>query len=163
MEDPKVTCCYCGKKINRKHASMITSPKGRNMYYCPEHFHLREVKGNTDELFRNILGSYYNIPLFNKWIRPVIVKYSFAKVYNYLLDNRDWLTNIFRDKDFSSSFAAIKYMRSILINNLPIYIMTDKSLMVDKTNLYEDLTFKKPKRVIKKSLNDILGDLLDEQ
>lgn len=124
-----VKCKSCGNKIERDKSFKIVI-SGKNYYYCNEEEYKsivknKELKDNTYETIYQIFQyKVTNTTLF-KEINSLLPIYEYEMIYHYLLDNKEYLTNVLQ-KSFQNEYSKIRYFSAILKNSLSDYLLPEK-------------------------------------
>ena len=170
----KVKCKECGNKLERSDAYLVESISEKTLkinkkYYCDEKCYKKqetrkELIIKCNDLMEEILG----IPIrsniyFNKMYSPIIKRYDYDVIYEFLTSEKDYIEQQMEDKDFNTVNVKLKYFLAIMQNNIGKYeqvIKNKESFKEDiKHEIFEDIEFKPVIEKKKRSLEDILNNL----
>lgn len=158
-------CQICGKSLNTDSAYKIHS-NNRNLYYCNieeyEKYNLRiasdkEEKRIVYEKIGELIDVTDNTLLF-KNISELHKKYSYKLIYSYLCYEEEMISRAM-NKQFTNTYAKIKYFIAILTNNLCDYeIPTENNLYIEHEITETKYKIKNKRR----GLQDIEREVLEE-
>lgn len=148
-------CRICGKKIERNLAYKVQR-KGMNEYYCSQEEYNHAVKEKSCKLnICSILGGVLNnnvsYTLLLKEINTITEKHSCSKVLHYIQDNKDYLEQLVRNKTFSSNYRSVRYLFTVITNNIVQYQYNEPEPIVLNDELFESQYKPKPHKA---SLSD---------
>lgn len=115
-------CKICKTKLDAKTAYKVVV-NGKNAYYCNEAEYLAEnLKKKNKDIIINLISEIFGYKVintaiykeYNKWIESA----DNEKIIAYLRENKEFLSNIITQKDFSSEYGKIRYFSTILCNGL---------------------------------------------
>lgn len=159
-----VKCKACiDKKIERSTAYKVVI-KGKNEYYCSEKEYKQKLKQtadreNTINIINEIFGHEITHSALNKELKEISEIHSFEKIYSYIHDNKQMLERSL-SKDFNSEYGKIRYLSTIIKNNIVDYVIDDEPYITE--NEYEVLDIKyKPKKK-RRAMCDIEKELLED-
>lgn len=159
-----VKCKACiDKKIERSTAYKVVI-KGKNEYYCNEKEYQQKLKQtadrvNTINIINEMFGYEITNSALNKELKEISANHSFEKIYSYIHDNKQMLERSL-SKDFNSEYGKIRYLSTIIKNNIVDYVVDDEPYTTE--NEYEVLDIKyKPKKK-RRAVCDIEKELLED-
>lgn len=131
-------CQICKTVLDSKTAHKITDKNGKNKYYCSKvEYQIEELKKRREKedrdrvygLLCNIFGyKIQNTMLFKEWKEWQLLK-SNSEIADYLTVNEVYLTDAVA-KLSSTEYAKIRYVSTILKNNLHDYIAENNAPIV---------------------------------
>lgn len=115
-------CTYCKKQLNTDIAYKVVV-NGRNKYYCneEEYKQIQEEINSKNKCLETII-TMLNVP----FIQPVMLKeinllrdfYSYIVIEKAFKDNEQSILWFLENKDNGSEFGKIKYIMTIIKNNI---------------------------------------------
>lgn len=136
----QVKCRVCGKKIEKQDAYAVITDKDRK-YYCSKEelddFEAKKkLKNDIYDIICDIFGyKIQNSALFKEqksWHNLC----DDEKIFAYLQENRDYITNTIKRLD-SSEFAKIRYFSAILKNNLHDFASKNSIKPIEEKQILE--------------------------
>lgn len=152
-----VKCRYCNNKIDRKDAFKVVVD-GKNIYYCNEAeyltvLHDRKIRDDTYECINEIFGyKVINTALF-KELSFILGSYSYDRILAYLEENKDYMTSVIQQRDYSSEYAKIRYFSAIIKNGIADFKAKEKETPKQVKVDMPDGHYKRRQK--KRSLSDI--------
>ena len=125
-----VKCKYCNNKVDRKDAFKVVVD-GKNIYYCNEAeylivLHNRKMRDDTYECINEIFGyKVINTALF-KELTYILESYSYDQILAYLEENKEYMTMVIQQRDYSSEYAKIRYFSAIIKNGIADFKFKEK-------------------------------------
>ena len=115
-------CNHCKKQLTTDIAYKVTI-NGRNKYYCSEDEYNQiqeEINSKTKclETISNILDIPFIQPMMLKEINSLRDFYSYIVIERTFKDNRESIQWFLENKDNGSEFGKIKYIMTIIKNNI---------------------------------------------
>lgn len=168
----EVKCRICGKKMPLNEAYCEKSGNV-NKYYCSEKEYIDwlytvEMRNKTNKIIEEILGFIPTYSVLNRDINKYREIENGYVLYNYLLDNERYITDVMRRKNFSSSYNATRYLSAIISGNIGTYKLPVKQIeksMVDymeDNDVSDEMDFvNKKRRESRKSTRRALTELED--
>lgn len=146
-----VKCRICGRRLNRDSAYKIIK-QDKNQYYCSsdEYNQMlleKSCKQNICSILEDVLNNNVNYSLLVKEINALTKKHSCFKVLHYLQDNKDYLEQIAYNKTFSSDYGKIRYIFTVVANNIIQYQYKPRKPIVLNDELYESRYQPKPSKI----------------
>lgn len=170
----KVKCKECGNKLERSDAYLVESISEKTLkinkkYYCDEKcYKKQETRKELIIKCNDLMEEILDIPIrsniyFNKMYSPIIKRYDYDVIYEFLTSEKDYIEQQMEDKDFNTVNVKLKYFLAIMQNNIGKYeqvIKNKESFKEDiKHEIFEDIEFKPVIEKKKRSLEDILNNL----
>lgn len=170
----KVKCKECGNKLERSDAYLVESISEKTLkinkkYYCDEKcYKKQETRKELIIKCNDLMEEILDIPIrsniyFNKMYSPIIKRYDYDVIYEFLKSEKDYIEQQMEDKDFNTVNVKLKYFLAIMQNNIGKYeqvIKNKESFKEDiKHEIFEDIEFKPVIEKKKRSLEDILNNL----
>lgn len=170
----KVKCKECGNKLERSDAYLVESISEKTLkinkkYYCDEKcYKKQETRKELIIKCNDLMEEILDIPIrsniyFNKMYSPIIKRYDYDVIYEFLTYEKDYIEQQMEDKDFNTVNVKLKYFLAIMQNNIGKYeqvIKNKESFKEDiKHEIFEDIEFKPVIEKKKRSLEDILNNL----
>lgn len=175
----KVKCKECGNKLERSDAYLVESISEKTLkinkkYYCDEKcYKKQETRKELIIKCNDLMEEILDIPIrsniyFNKMYSPIIKRYDYDVIYEFLTSEKDYIEQQMEDKDFNTVNVKLKYFLAIMQNNIGKYedmlkqnkfTQSDVVVKVSETDsLFDDFipTESSGKKV---SFNDILNEL----
>lgn len=152
-----VKCRYCDNKIDRKDAFKVVVD-GKNIYYCNEAeyltvLHDRKIRDDTYECINEIFGyKVINTALF-KELSFILGSYSYDRILAYLEENKDYMTSVIQQRDYSSEYAKIRYFSAMIKNGIADFKVKEKEVPKQVEVDMPDGHYKRRQK--KRSLSDI--------
>jgi YHS domain-containing protein len=155
-----VTCKACKIKIEKESAYKVKR-NDKNEYYCneKEYIHVQQEKSarlKVLELVNDIFGYVVINTVLQKEISEIAHIYTYTAIASYMQDNLQYIQK-FMNKDFSNEYGKIRYLCTIIKNNLIDYIKIVSP--VDKIIEGDIINTKYQPKTRKKCLNDYLTEL----
>lgn len=127
-----VKCQVCKTSLDREKAYKVTVGKV-NKYYCNEDEYKniqikKELKDNIYKIIFNCFGRKITNTILYKEITELENVYGLEKIYNYVLENSEYISGVLSSKGFSSEYAQIRYFTAILKNNLADFVFENDQL-----------------------------------
>ena len=170
----KVKCKECGNKLERSDAYLVESISEKTLkinkkYYCDEKcYKKQETRKELIIKCNDLMEEILDIPIrsniyFNKMYSPMIKRYDYDVIYEFLTSEKDYIEQQIEDKDFNTINVKLKYFLAIMQNNIGKYeqvIKNKESFKEDiKHEIFEDIEFKPVIEKKKRSLEDVLNNL----
>lgn len=170
----KVKCKECGNKLERSDAYLVESISEKTLkinkkYYCDEKcYKKQETRKELIIKCNDLMEDILDIPIrsniyFNKMYSPMIKRYDYDVIYEFLTSEKDYIEQQIEDKDFNTINVKLKYFLAIMQNNIGKYeqvIKNKESFKEDiKHEIFEDIEFKPVIEKKKRSLEDVLNNL----
>ena len=170
----KVKCKECGNKLERSDAYLVESISEKTLkinkkYYCDEQcYKKQETRKELIIKCNDLMEDILDIPIrsniyFNKMYSPMIKRYDYDVIYEFLTSEKDYIEQQIEDKDFNTINVKLKYFLAIMQNNIGKYeqvIKNKESFKEDiKHEIFEDIEFKPVIEKKKRSLEDVLNNL----
>lgn len=171
----KVKCKECGNKLERDSAYLVENISEKTLklsrkYYCNEECLKRQEK--RKELIikcNDLMEEILKIPIrtniyFNKMYSPIIKKYDYFVIYEFLTSEKEYIQQQLEGKDFNTINVKLKYFLAIMQNNIGKYeeIVDNKECFkeqISKSLFEDDIEFKSIVNKKKRSIEDILNNL----
>lgn len=159
----KVTCRYCGEKIDKKIAVGVPSGK-TTKYYCPEHVGMKSPKEQMYDLVFEIFGRKVLNTILYKELDEIAKAYTYEKITAYLKENKSYLEDLVYGRSYTSEYAQIRYFSAVIKNSIHNFeIKNFESVIKKEVEIEVETSVNKYKSKKKRvGLNDLLGGLLDE-
>ena len=142
MATTLVTCRICKTKIDRDIAYKV----GKNRYFCSEEEYiqdlerkekafleeqerkekLQKIKDDVYDMICVLLGRKTTNTMLFKELAELNEIYTYDNVYTYIYDNFELLEKTMDEKTFSSEYGEIRYLFSIIKNNINDYLTIKK-------------------------------------
>lgn len=168
MSTIKVKCKICGKQIERDSAYKISklgkNGKNINSYYCTQ-TEYNEYKNNVDSkdkvymLINDIFGYKITNTAIYKEINEIAKSQSYEKIFKYINDKKDYLSNTINGKTFSSEYGKIRYFSTIIKNSITDWVeVNDKPEVKIETEIVE-FKHKYKQKKKRRSMTEIEEDI----
>ena len=170
----KVKCRECGNKLEKLDAYLVENISEKTLkinkkYYCDEKcYKKQETRKELIIKCNDLMEDILDIPIrsniyFNKMYSPMIKRYDYDVIYEFLTSEKDYIEQQIEDKDFNTINVKLKYFLAIMQNNIGKYeqvIKNKESFKEDiKHEIFEDIEFKPVIEKKKRSLEDVLNNL----
>lgn len=151
-----IKCKGCGCLIDRNTAYKVihTTKSGvkQNFYYCSVSEYLKiQEETNIKEKIKQVVYEIFNSVVTHteiiKGLKELYSIYDYRKVYNYLYDNKNKLSDILCAKTFNSEFHKIKYFIAVVKNGMTEYKEQKEEIKKEVLFEFHEIKYKpRPKR-----------------
>lgn len=156
----KVKCRFCGKSIDKESAYRVQHGKVY-WYYCnQEHASAKLPRDLMYEKLNLIFGKPVTHTILYKEFDALGKIYSYEKILSYIDDNYKYLCMVM-SKDFSSTYAMIRYLSAIFKNSLADYEIPNPEPIIKKQVETEEIIWNNKPKDRRKGMDELLNGLID--